>query len=208
MMPAQQNFQQNQATMQPAGPMAGGGINQPNPRNPQMGMQPPQWAGSQQAAPGMLVKGQGDWTPQQLAQNAARSGGITWNGNQPNFAGGANNWLSGPSAWRGSDPGDVSQAQMDALKNRADGLRSLMQKDQRLVNQGDRRPEGMDLLRQRMQNLRGYQKFMGQHLVPGTTTPASEADPYTVGYATDSMGGLSNSAQLMAMLAAQGMGTV
>lgn len=203
-MPSQQNFQQNQAAMpsaQPTQGMGGGGIFQPNPRNPQMGMQQ-----QQQQGPMMLVAGQGPYTHQQLMQNAALSGGITWNGREPNFVGGRNNWLAPPSSWRGSDPGDVTQAQLDQIQNRVGGLRDLMQKDRRMINQGQRRQEGMDLLQQRMHNLRAYQRFMQGHLAatPPATDPAADpaANP-SIGYASDSMGGLTNSAQLMAMLAAQ-----
>jgi hypothetical protein len=202
MMPAQQNFQQNMATMQPAGPMAGGGVNQPlaNPTadptqgaaNPMSRQVSPDW--QQTVNAGMQGGGQpGSYKQGGVANNMQTwlpgaglgrdpSGGMTWHGNAVDYAKGRNNYLSAPQGWRGDNPGVVTPEQMAAIQGRVGDLRSQMKNYQQGIRGDNPRYQqrGMGLLQNRMDSLQAYKRFMGQHTAAQTPeVPQGPVDPVT-----------------------------
>jgi hypothetical protein len=149
------------------------------------------------------------------------SHGVTWNGNPVNNAGGANNYLF-PTNWeQKSNPGPVDQAGLDQVSKLLGGMRQNYGDVRQQVGAGTKDPRAMTLMNNRMNNLRDYAQFMRGNAAEGTTIKGPGTgrgggrggggggnDPFAPGVATDFTGGLSNSAQLMKLLAQQGQGAL
>lgn len=119
---------------------------------------------------------------------------------------GINNWRSAPAAGWSGDPGEIDQKMFDYLNKREDVLGNRVQDYAQRMRQGEgvANRRGLGFLRGKLADLRQYQDYRG---APGSTSGiAGDADPNAPGVATDFYGGLSNSAQLLAMLAAQSGG--